>query len=106
MERLIFYDENVKKDPEKMYILALKTRKELPEELHQAMMLWSFDSNCTYVKMYLDWIKHCQEIDLIRDKYNKKIEFGEKMVFLSLCMCGATIFLIILFQNLKIFMVK
>jgi hypothetical protein len=86
-------------DPEKMYWYSLKTKRRLPEELHGAMMLWSFvpdQKQC--VQMYLDWTAHCEEMDSWRSKHEARMRRIDRMMTFSMCACGVLLALAILFK--------
>lgn len=49
--------EELSKDPYQMLQVALSRREKLPDDLHQAMMVWSFHPQLSYTaKMYVEWL--------------------------------------------------
>lgn len=67
-------------DPQELYLLSLKTGKQLPEQLHNHMLLWSFDDNHSWVvKNYLEWAEHCNRRDEQTERLKERMESMEKM---------------------------
>lgn len=82
--------------PEKMYMYALRSRRRLPEELHNAMMMWAYDPACkTYVVMYLDWIKHCEKMDGYKARMRRRELMGDKALAFSMAMCFLALALVL-----------
>lgn len=74
--------------PEKMYLRSLATNEKLPERLHEAMIVWSFDSSSSfYCKLYLDWVSHLEKMQSYREKMNKRFQFQERIIFASMVVC-------------------
>lgn len=93
--------EQLRSSPEKMYWYALGTREKLPEELHDAMMLWSFDpANSFYCRLYLDWIGHCDEMRMIREKFEKRQRIMDRVLFCSAALCFLTLVFVLVKQGI------
>lgn len=85
---------------EKMYMLSLSTRERLPEELHNAMILWSFDlKSKPYVQMYLDWTKHCEEMEARRKRFERQCLMHDRMIVFTMIFTGSVL-AVIIFSNL------
>ena len=58
-------DEDIKEmetNPQAMYLYALRTHRRLPDRLHEAMLLHSFNSEHRQdVRMYMLWVSSCEE---------------------------------------------
>ena len=77
-----YYDENIKTSPEEMYLLSLKIHQKLPEELHDAMILWSFNVDKKHiVQDYLFWVHHTEQRKNYREKI-RRLEKTEKIMFI------------------------
>jgi hypothetical protein len=62
-------------DPKELFLFSLRTGKKLPDELHNAMILWSFDDkHVEVVKDYFEWAEHCVRRDEAMEQTRKKIE--------------------------------
>lgn len=94
-------EDQLMASPEKMYLKALATRERLPDRFHEAMMLWSFDpSGSVYCKMYLDWVSHCEEMRNHREKLHSRIEFGDKVLRISMTISFSLLVLTLVLQRL------
>jgi len=52
----------VRRCPASMYMLSLRKHARLPDELHEAMLLFSFDpDHADCVRSYLEWAKSCDD---------------------------------------------
>lgn len=67
-------------DPGELYLFSLRTGRRLPDQLHEHMMLWSFDDNAApVVKDYLEWIEHCKRRDEAAELTRRRMQSIEKM---------------------------
>ena len=67
-------------DPHDLYLLSLRTGRRLPDQLHEHMLLWSFDDKAApVVKDYLEWIEHCKRRDEASELTRKRMESIERM---------------------------
>lgn len=67
-------------DPQELYVLSLRTGRQLPDQLHNHMLLCSFDENhARVVKDYLEWAEHCNRREENTERLRKKMESIEKM---------------------------
>jgi hypothetical protein len=74
-------DEQLMASPMDMYMYALAIRDRLPENLHQAMIMWSFDPKQNeYVQMYLEWAKSCEERKTAKKRWERKFARNEKIL--------------------------
>ena len=91
--------EKLLNSPIDMYLYSLSTKQRLPDELHEAMLLWSFDIELNeYVKSYLSWIKTCEERKLSREKFEKQMQFQEKFIKITLVVLSITLGYILIFN--------
>lgn len=94
--------EDLISSPEKMYMLSLVSRERLPEELHNAMLLWSFDSNMgPYVQMYLEWSSHCDEMKSSRIRFEKSMLLYDRIMLGSILLTGVILGFVIVVDLLK-----
>lgn len=79
-----------------MYSYSLSLHDKLPEKLHEAMLLWSFDPESKdYVKDYLIWVDICEKRKVSKIRFYKRmarINFLEKLNYVLI-----VIFLLFLF---------
>lgn len=67
-------------DPHELYLFSLRTGRQLPDQLHNHMLLWSFDdTHSGVVKNYLEWVEHCKRRDENTERLRKRMESIEKM---------------------------
>jgi hypothetical protein len=86
--------------PEKMYLMSLNTREKLPERMHEAMLLWSFDPSASvYCQLYFDWISHCEKMQLYREKMDKRFRFQERFIFASMIVSYIALALTLVLQR-------
>lgn len=56
--------EELAKDPARMLSISMSRRERLPDELHTAMVMWSFHPEKKQIcKFYIDWIAACEYRD-------------------------------------------
>jgi len=61
-------------------MFSIRTGKKLPEQLHNHMLLWSFDDNHSWVvKHYLEWVEHCNRREEQTGRLKERMESMEKM---------------------------
>ncbi|NBT59367.1 hypothetical protein EBT16_11350 [bacterium] len=85
--------EELISSPEKMYMLSLSIRDRLPENLHNAMLLWSFDpNNSHYVQMYLDWSSHCEEMKRSKERFDIRCKTHDRIMLSLMVVTGLAIF--------------
>lgn len=74
-------DEQLMASPMDMYLYALSLRDRLPEHLHQAMLMWSFDPKQNqHVQAYLEWVTSCEERKIAKEQWDKKFARNEKIL--------------------------
>lgn len=82
-------DEQLMASPVDMYLYSLSLRGKLPENLHQAMLMWSFDPKQNeHVQEYLKWIALCDERRTFRERMNKSFERNERIIKTSMLILG------------------
>lgn len=65
--------EALSKDPYEMFRVSLSRRERLPEDLHQAMIMWSFHPHLQApAKMYVEWIDFLEEKETPAQKSGKR----------------------------------
>lgn len=78
----------IKDDPNEMYLLSIRIGGRLPDELHRAMLLWSYDPRANgVVKEYLEWVDRCRERDEMNGKFRRRmasIERNERALNLAI----------------------
>lgn len=90
-------EDSIISSPEKMYMLSLSTREKLPERLHKAMLLFSFDPNSKlYVQMYLDWSSHCEDMENSRITFERRRKIHDRIILGSIFLCGFFLILVLL----------
>jgi hypothetical protein len=83
-------DEQLMASPVDMYLYALAIRDRLPDNLHQAMIMWSFDPNQNeHVQRYLEWVGSCEERKVAKERWEKKFVRNERiMKFLMIALAA------------------
>lgn len=95
-------EEDYVKSPEKMYTLSLRTQKRLPDRLHEAMVMWSFDpAQSAYVKMYIDWVDHCEEMNAARERLERQQINHDRMLFCMMVLSGISLAFLLAFEIFK-----
>jgi len=88
-------DEQLMASPVDMYLYALALRDRLPEHLHQAMIMWSFDPQQNqHVQAYLEWAKSCEERKIAKERWDKKFARNERIMRLLMILLGAALFIL------------
>lgn len=78
-------DEQLMASPMDMYLYALALRDRLPEHLHQAMIMWSFDPKQNlHVQAYLEWAKSCEERKIAKERWDKKFARNERIMKIAM----------------------
>lgn len=94
------YLEKIKKSAEDLYIHSLIIHGRLPEDLHNAMMLWSFHpTESTYVKEYLIWADLCEKRQKSRDSFEKKIQRNDLIIKVLLFALGLSIICLLILKS-------
>lgn len=53
--------EELARDPRRMLSISMSRRERLPDDLHQAMVMWSFHPDFhTICRFYFDWVSVCE----------------------------------------------
>ena len=92
--------EMMSRDPRAMYLHSLQTNGRLPDSLHEAMLLFSFDpefGQC--VKDYLMWSASCEKINEAMERlrrFDRKVELVAvcSFLFATLSYLSAILFLV------------
>jgi len=83
-------DEQLMASPMDMYLYALALRDQLPENLHQAMIMWSFDPKQNeYVQMYLEWVASCEKRKTAKERWDKIFARNDKIIKYLMIALGA-----------------
>ena len=70
---------DIESSPMKLYFYSRRTAKKLPQNLHEAMLLWSFDEEGKpYAKAYLNWIDECER------RVDAKVRFERKCLLMTI----------------------
>jgi hypothetical protein len=89
----LFDSSNVAVSCERLYVYSLRTQKKLPQHLHEMMLLWSFSDEGGYVcKLYLEWVKRCDEFEDMRRK-REKFERASERTMLLIMAVGIIMFM-------------
>lgn len=76
------YKRYLARSPERMYMYSLSTREKLPEDLHEAMLLWSFDSKESFVvKSYLEWVEMIDRHNKSRMNFESECRTYDRILF-------------------------
>lgn len=95
-------DEQLMASPVDMYLYSLAIRERLPEKLHQAMLMWSFDPNQNeHVQRYLEWVESCEERKVAKERWEKKFARNERIMKVLMIALGALIFAMFITGLLK-----
>jgi hypothetical protein len=74
-------DEQFMASPIDMYLYALALRGKLPDHLHHAMIMWSFDPKQNeHVQAYLTWIDSCEERKAAKERWEKSFARNERIM--------------------------
>lgn len=62
--------EELAKDPARMLSISMSRRERLPDELHTAMVMWSFHPEKKSIcKFYFDWVEACEHKEKTGSKF-------------------------------------
>jgi len=93
--------EKMMSDPMAMYLHSLRTFARLPDRLHEAMLLFSFDpSYSSYVKMYMEWVCACEEREKVRLSRERMEALQERTLVFLMLTC-AVLFVFALSSTVK-----
>ena len=94
--------EGMKGDPVAMYLHSLRTFSRLPEDMHESMLLHSFNS-ATHgtVRDYLDWVRTCEEREEKMASFRRREKIIDRLVVGSMIIAwsGFYLLLILFFKN-------
>lgn len=94
------YKKHLIQSPERMYMYSLSTHEKLPEDLHEAMLLWSFDSKQSFfVKSYLEWVEMIERHHKSRMDLERASRTFDRILFSLLIVTGLAIGTAILFSK-------
>jgi hypothetical protein len=95
-------DEQLMASPVDMYLYSLAIRDRLPENLHQAMLMWSFDPKQNeHVQAYLTWATSCKERKVAKERWEKKFARNERIMKVLMIALGASLFAMFITGLLK-----
>ena len=84
--------DDIHRSSERLYLFSLSTKRRLPEELHNAMLLWSYsEEGRFYSKAYVEWADQCDKWAEMREKHRKREKFMERSLLLMMAACAVTI---------------
>lgn len=70
--------EQLMASPMDMYLYSLAIRDRLPDDLHDAMLVWSFDpQHKTHVQNYILWAASCEERKKAKRDWERKMELHD-----------------------------
>jgi hypothetical protein len=104
--RKTHYSEELKKflmeSPERMYSHSLSTCEKLPDELHEAMLVWSFDSKKSeVVRMYLEWVDRMEYHRLSLKKFEDAHRAQERLLLVLMALTSFGLASTVLFSWLN-----
>lgn len=95
-------EEDFVSSPEKMYMLSMRIHDRLPDRLHESMLMWSFDpKQSDYVKMYLNWVGHCDEMKASRERTQRMLRNHDRTLFCMMLVSGVALASILFYEFLK-----
>jgi hypothetical protein len=92
--------EQLISSPADMYLYSLALKDRLPDELHNAMLVWSFDpEEKAHVQAYLSWVASCDERKRARKDWERKMERSDTImnVTMIIALLGVAIQIIVSF---------
>lgn len=93
------YLEKIKNSAKDLYLHSLRIHGRLPEELHNAMMLWCFHpTESNYVKEYLIWADLCDKRQKSRESFEKKIQRNDSIIKVLLFALGFSIICLLILK--------
>ncbi len=88
--------------PERMYSHSLSTCEKLPDELHEAMLVWSFDSKKSeVVRMYLEWVDRVEYHRLSLKKFEDAHRAQERILLVLMALTSFGLASTVLFSWLN-----
>lgn len=95
-----FDEDEIKSSPSDLYLYSLRIKQRLPQELHDAMMLWSFHPDGKeYARMYLEWVEHCELREESRVRFERRMKNIDRAHSFLMVVCGVA-FLILSLMGL------
>jgi len=97
-----FKDWHLKKSwllecPVRMYMHSLSTQERLPDELHEAMLFWSFDPRASdTVVSYLNWVDSLEGFNRSRAAFESSCQMHDRILLGSLCVFVVVIIFVLL----------
>jgi hypothetical protein len=92
-----FDEDKMKSSPSDLYLHSLRIQQRLPQELHDAMMLWSFHPDGKeHARMYLEWVEHCELREESRIRFERRMKNIERFHSLAMVACGIGLFIVFL----------
>lgn len=92
----------LKSSPERMWDLSLRNKERLPDDLHEAMLLWSFDpSQKLHVQFYLDWASQCELMKASREKFESERRFYDRILFGAMVFSGLALVAVLVLGHVK-----
>jgi hypothetical protein len=89
----------IKSDPVAMYMHSLRTHSRLPEDLHESMLIHSFDPESAYsVRSYLEWVAACEEREARAEAFRRREKMIDRMIIGSLAL-GTAGYVFLLFMT-------
>jgi hypothetical protein len=87
----------VKSSPSDLYLHSLRIKQKLPQELHDAMMLWSFHPDGKeHARMYLEWVEHCELREESRIRFEKRMKNLDRTHSFLMVVCGVALSVLLL----------
>lgn len=92
----------LKSSPERMWDLSLRNKERLPDDLHEAMLLWSFDpAQKLYVQFYLDWAGHCEFMKASREKFERQRKMHDRILFGTMVASGLALAAVLILGHIR-----
>lgn len=94
--------EQLMRNPEAMWNASLSARTRLPDDLHEAMMLWSFDPKQSHwVQYYADWVDHCDSMRALRENFERQRRIHDWILLGLMIASGVSLFAVLLLGHLR-----
>jgi hypothetical protein len=95
--RVEFDEDEIKSSPSDLYLHSLRIKQRLPQELHDAMMLWSFHPDGKeYARMYLEWVERCDLWEESRVRFERDRKNFDRFHSISMVVCGVAFLIFLL----------
>jgi len=73
--------EQLLSSPMDMYLYSLAIRDRLPDDLHDAMLVWSFDpKEKEHVQAYISWVASCDERKKAKERWDRKMKMHDMII--------------------------